>query len=410
MSVLSSVYGVCIDRAIGCPGHGKDIVDALNAVEKWYFSSKMMTTSTPEVNSDQIKNARVASHSMQEGKSFSLAKEAKRILNDPSRVHGVKSDKKYKKREAASKLMDRIYHVEGKVDFQNIKRRVVGLPPGEHNGILGRYNLWTDPDLGMGWAALRHVPCGCPTCVKQLQEPWDDSIKDPQQQPRYKQNKECHRWPIFEGLNDWIIVSIVKDAKSNAKEEEAAKKSITDDLAVFVSQEIKVGGYGAMAVDEGVNGYYIVQWTGEPYMLQERVEFPEYNPPMILEPGELVCDAEYLHAVGSSKYWYTHPVDEHSKRVSLRTTVRLIHVVAPDLELHPLSNDNRFPANMARSVKSKAQEGERKPMSVSVENHDDIVNEIVRRETIAFDDDIEGSDTEDEDSEAEESEDEQGDN
>ena len=369
-----------------------------------------MTTSTPEVNSDQLLNARVASHSMAEGKSFSLAREAKRILEDPRRVNGVKSDKKYNKREDAAKLTDRHYHVEGKVDYQNIKRKLVGLPPGEHNGILGRYNLRTDPDLGMGWAALRHVPCACPPCVKQLQEPWDVNITDTQEQPRYKQNKGCHRWPIFEGLNDWIIVSIVKDAKSDAREEEVAKKTITDDLSVFMSQDIKVGGYGAMAVDEGVNGYYIVRWTGEPYILQERVVFTEYEPPMILEPGELVCDAEYLNAVGNSKYWYTHPVDEEGKRVSLKTTVRLIHIVAPDLELHPFSaNNNRFPANMARTVKTQAQQGAKNPMRVSIQDHDDIVNEIVRRETLAFEDDIEGSDSEVEDSNSEGSESEEDD-
>jgi hypothetical protein len=34
LSVISSQYGVTVDRMIGAPGHGKDVVDALNATTK----------------------------------------------------------------------------------------------------------------------------------------------------------------------------------------------------------------------------------------------------------------------------------------------------------------------------------------------------------------------------------------
>lgn len=34
LSVLSYAFGISIDRAIGAPGHGKDIVDGLNAQDK----------------------------------------------------------------------------------------------------------------------------------------------------------------------------------------------------------------------------------------------------------------------------------------------------------------------------------------------------------------------------------------
>jgi hypothetical protein len=48
----------------------------------------------------------------------------------------------------------------------------VVLPKGQFNGIRAHYNIRTDPDLGMGWAALHRVACGCGPCKDQLKRPW----------------------------------------------------------------------------------------------------------------------------------------------------------------------------------------------------------------------------------------------
>ena len=41
MTVLSSSYGIIMDRAINAPGHGNNVVDALNATEKRYLKGEM---------------------------------------------------------------------------------------------------------------------------------------------------------------------------------------------------------------------------------------------------------------------------------------------------------------------------------------------------------------------------------
>ena len=41
ITVLSSSYGIIMDREIHAPGHGKDIVDGLNTTEKCYLKGKM---------------------------------------------------------------------------------------------------------------------------------------------------------------------------------------------------------------------------------------------------------------------------------------------------------------------------------------------------------------------------------
>ena len=44
LSLLSTKYNIKIERAIGAPGHGKDLVDGLNAVDKHYLKKMMRIT------------------------------------------------------------------------------------------------------------------------------------------------------------------------------------------------------------------------------------------------------------------------------------------------------------------------------------------------------------------------------
>ena len=41
MSVMSQTYSILIDRGISAPGHGKEVVDGLNAVDKRYIYNLM---------------------------------------------------------------------------------------------------------------------------------------------------------------------------------------------------------------------------------------------------------------------------------------------------------------------------------------------------------------------------------
>mmetsp|Transcript_86996 Transcript_86996/g.261346 ORF Transcript_86996/g.261346 Transcript_86996/m.261346 type:complete len:95 (-) Transcript_86996:587-871(-) len=80
LSVLSYAFGISIDRAIGAPGHGKDIVDGLNAQDKVFLRKKMCMIGTPEAKDGA---ARIAAHSMivradGSDERMSLAEESKR--------------------------------------------------------------------------------------------------------------------------------------------------------------------------------------------------------------------------------------------------------------------------------------------------------------------------------------------
>eukprot|EP00957_Ditylum_brightwellii_P164463 12521079-Ditylum_brightwellii.AAC.1 len=51
-SKICMKYGMVIDHAVGAPGHGKDVVDGLNAVDKMFLRTAMLRNSIPEEHSN----------------------------------------------------------------------------------------------------------------------------------------------------------------------------------------------------------------------------------------------------------------------------------------------------------------------------------------------------------------------
>ena len=57
MSYLSTSYQFVLDRAVDAPGHGKDVVDGFNAVQKRYLATCLRMRTTPE--KDKIDSKRM---------------------------------------------------------------------------------------------------------------------------------------------------------------------------------------------------------------------------------------------------------------------------------------------------------------------------------------------------------------
>ena len=47
MSCLAAEFDIIIDRLVDAPGHGKDVVDGMNAQDKVYLRHKMITATDP---------------------------------------------------------------------------------------------------------------------------------------------------------------------------------------------------------------------------------------------------------------------------------------------------------------------------------------------------------------------------
>ena len=402
LSVLAGRFGIVIDRAIGAPGHGKDIVDGLNATDKVYLKKAMCMVGTPEADDGAT---RMAAHSMIGDDMMSLAAESQRLLSNPLRFGGVKSEGgKRAKREKAAKMMGRRYHVQNPADvkFGKLNMSAVGFMAGEHNGLLAHYNFQVSKDLGVGRAATRRIPCACEACLTQMDEPWKPGVAA-EEQPRYASSTGCLRWKIFvlegqPGINDWKIIDIGPKKVSDPKEEEEAHAQLLEGVMEMMAETVKANQYGAFSTeDEDADGYYIVKWTSDPYTLQEDVELPEYTPAMKIKAGALVCDAEYYNKLPQARLWYTPTKGEERK-----TLVRMVQVVAADLKLAPISETNALPSNMKKANKNTALK--LGAVRLTNEAHEVIQDEIVLRERLELEEvDLE-SDSESEEDEDEEDE------
>ncbi len=122
------------------------------------------------------------------------------LLSNPACLNGIKSKGMRSKRKGRALVMHNEYMTYTMTDVPPLPDYKVVLPKGQLNGIHAHYNIRIDPDLGMGWAALRRVACGCGPCKDQLQRPWvlRGNISA---QPRYAVNKDCKLWPSYEDAN-----------------------------------------------------------------------------------------------------------------------------------------------------------------------------------------------------------------
>jgi hypothetical protein len=120
----------------------------------------MRLTQAPEVNESLC---RMRAEVYTEGEEVSTAEETARLCRENRREAGVKSYKKYKKREDNSSMTRRYYHLDqGQVDFANLRMKTNAF--GDHKkkkSISHFYNFRSDPKLGLRRVAGRRIPCVC---------------------------------------------------------------------------------------------------------------------------------------------------------------------------------------------------------------------------------------------------------
>ena len=86
MSVISQTYSLIIDRGISAPGHGKEVVDGLNSVDKRYIYQLISKVQLP---GSIIFDSKIKIHTGTEKKDVSLAKEFKDHQEGEHRKNGV---------------------------------------------------------------------------------------------------------------------------------------------------------------------------------------------------------------------------------------------------------------------------------------------------------------------------------
>ena len=353
LSSLASEFKVVIDRQVDAPGHGKDVVDGLNAQDKVYLRKHMISScaATEPRTGPNAKLKMDAAVVDGDNKAISFAKQCVELCSQKMRQMGVVSHKKLKKREDKKKMKQRFYHYQDfdEVEYKDSKFRLKGFEEGDHNGIMAHYNFRFDPDLTLGFCAARRIPCSCKSCLDQLKLPWDKT-KDETNQDRYKQNRTCTRWNMFQGLNDWKIIQ-TSATTTYERDTETIKRSILRRHQSHMSSLIKIGDTAAYNVDdENADGFYIVQWDTEPYVDDAT--------------GQLMCDAHF----------YDNPPRCQSVYclVNLPVKVRVQHVMATNIVMEKITDTKQLPKN-AQNKKQLISDG---VFTISATDLEDIHNEI----------------------------------
>ena len=118
MSYLSKSYQIVLDRDVDTAGHGKDVVNGFNAVQKRYLATCLRMRSTPEKDKIDSKHMRVQAITEKGEESFT--EECKRLLDLCDEI-GTKGDKKHAKREAKSRISkNTIGFIKKKIHFSTI--------------------------------------------------------------------------------------------------------------------------------------------------------------------------------------------------------------------------------------------------------------------------------------------------
>jgi hypothetical protein len=100
---------------------------------------------------------------------------------------------------------------------------------------------------------------------------------------------------FIRGLNNWKIVSLTATDGCNSDKVDLANTVILENITTIMAENIEGGKISEFHTkDKEADGYYV---ASEPYTLQEATLLTEYEPPLELAKGELMCEAKYYTKV-----------------------------------------------------------------------------------------------------------------
>ena len=119
------------------------------------------------------------------------------------------------------------------------------------------------------------------------------------------------------------------------------KELVLNGMTWSSSDSIKYNTIDAFqTIDSNTPVYYIVQWTGNAYTLQEKYTCHAFDLPDIIPEGRLVFPAKFMTPMRNIYYWY-HDLDE-----AIPSMVKLNKVVMPYIELIQNNNiENKLPSS-----------------------------------------------------------------
>ena len=245
------------------------------------------------------------------------------------------------------------------------------------------YHYHVCPELGTNRAALRRHPCNCMSCDEVISRSWMNGVKNPADQPRFMNPVGCQFSSLFDDENKWHFVELQERTASDPGEVDEEREVVLRHVTTSVARSIEIGNVGAYAFDKGEGDrgeeeYYLVEFASLPWTDQEG------------DKCAWKVNCLWLNSVPKARHWYTKSMDE--------ATLNVVHLVATDLLMHPIS-----PTNMIRNHQVRKDAERLGALRLSDDSHDFILDEIERRERLEHDpsrvflDDEDSSGSEEED-------------
>ena len=155
---------------------------------------------------------------------------------------------------------------------------------------------------------------------------------------------------------------------------------VLDGITNHMHSLVEEGKYGAIGTNDSREvGYYVVRFLSPPYTLQAN----KVVDGKILHKGEQVADACYLESMKSKTLWYFE-----TKGTSQLVTVAMKTTVHPNLSCYIARSTHHIPHTLCdRNEAINAMT--RKPILLTQEDHDMIMDEIERRDRIDYEQHIE---------------------
>ena len=159
---------------------------------------------------------------------------------------------------------------------------------------------------------------------------------------------------------------------------EATLVSTLKELGKTISRSVVIGKIGAYGVDADDSKYYLVEWTDQPRLIEEDGVILVDGLMMQVFEGDWVCDGKWLNPVHRAKFWYTVG--------DVLVTVRLQSVLSTNLFMRGISDDNRLPRMGNGAAEAVLQMS---PIKLLSQDHDLLMDEINRRQTLDHEEVIE---------------------
>ena len=194
MSVIASKFYIVLDRGVCCVGHGKSIVDTINGTDK----NTILRMTGRQVKEAALGNREVDNesniHKMKSSKTALPAEDCIKILK--KEYSNVQRKKRVKKEGRT--ISKQFWHLK-KFNQQLNMSKYDTIKFDEEGTIFNdMYHFYACKDLGVGFVAMKRVPCYYEKCNETLKRPWVHRV--------HKQDQ-----PQFESATDYFFSSVVGD-------------------------------------------------------------------------------------------------------------------------------------------------------------------------------------------------------